>query len=404
MTAAPVAPELAVTGLTVRFAGLTALDDVGFTVTPGSMHALIGPNGAGKSTCFNVLSGVYRAAAGSVRLGGTELTGLPPHRIAALGVARTFQNLALSPRLSTADNLMLGRHRLTRAGFVACGLRLPAARREERRHRARVAEIAEFVGVAEHLDRPVGLLPYGVQKRVELARALCLEPRVLLLDEPVAGMNAPERRAMAAVLRQVRASLGISILLVEHDMDLVARLADEVTVLDFGRRIATGTPAAVRRDPQVIRAYLGTPRTATAGAAETVGTTDTAGTADTVETAGAAGAADTAGTADTAAGIAGAAGTAGTAAGADGAAGIAGTAARTADTAGTADAATGTDRTADTAGSAGAAGTADTVGTASRTAGAAGADGTGGTAGAGASGEVDEAAGASAAAGEGEQR
>ncbi|MEU6033858.1 ABC transporter ATP-binding protein [Actinomadura sp. NPDC047616] len=264
MTAAPefVAPELAVTGLTVRFAGLTALDDVDFTVTPGSMHALIGPNGAGKSTCFNVLSGVYRATSGSVRLGGTELTGLPPHRIAALGVARTFQNIALSPRLSTADNLMLGRHRLTRAGFVACGLRLPAARREERRHRARVAEIAEFVGVAGHLGHPVGLLPYGVQKRVELARALCLEPRVLLLDEPVAGMNAPERRVMATVLRQVRASLGISVLLVEHDMDMVARLADEVTVLDFGRRIVTGTPASVQRDPRVVRAYLGTGKSA----------------------------------------------------------------------------------------------------------------------------------------------
>ncbi|GLZ14075.1 hypothetical protein Acsp04_43100 [Actinomadura sp. NBRC 104425] len=452
MTAAPIAPELVVTGLTVRFAGLTALDDVGFTVTPGSVHALIGPNGAGKSTCFNVLSGVYRAAAGSVRFGGTELTGLPPHRIAALGVARTFQNLALSPRLSTADNLMLGRHRLTRAGFVACGLRLPAARREERRHRARVAEIAEFVGVAEHLGRPVGLLPYGVQKRVELARALCLEPRVLLLDEPVAGMNAPERRAMAAVLRQVRASLGISILLVEHDMDLVARLADEVTVLDFGRRIATGTPASIRSNPQVIRAYLGTPGTTTwtadtvetPGAAGAAGTAaGTGGTAGAVGSAGAGGTADAVGTASRiagaagtreTAGTAGAAGTAGTAAGADGTAGTAGSAgiagaadavgtasrtagaagtgetAGTAGAAGTAGTAAGADGTAGTAGSAGAAGAADAVGTVSRIAGTAGTSGTagtagaGGAAGAGVSGEVDGAAGASAAAGEGEQR
>ncbi|MGI5166534.1 ABC transporter ATP-binding protein [Spirillospora sp. CA-253888] len=250
-------PELVVRGLTVRFAGLTALDEVGFTVRPGTLHALIGPNGAGKSTCFNVLSGVYRAAAGSVRFGDAELTSLPPHRIAALGVARTFQNLALSPHLSTADNLMLGRYRLTRTGVVAAGLRLPSARREERRHRARVEEIAEFVGIAAHLATPAGLLPYGVRKRVELARALCVEPRLLLLDEPVAGMNGAERQEMAATIQQVRAALGLSVVLVEHDMGMVARLADEVTVLDFGKRIAGGAPEQVRRDPAVIRAYLG---------------------------------------------------------------------------------------------------------------------------------------------------
>jgi ABC-type branched-subunit amino acid transport system ATPase component len=250
--------ELLVDGLTVRFGGITALQDVSFSVAAGSVHALIGPNGAGKSTCLNVLSGVYRARAGSVRYAGQELTRLRPHHIARLGVSRTFQNMAVSVRETVRDNLLLARHRLMRAGFVAAGLRLPVARRELVGHDDRIVEVAELLDLAEHLAEPVHVLPYGMRKRVELARALCAEPKLLLLDEPVAGMTGEESSARARAIAAVRHELGISVLVVEHDMAFVMGIADQVTVLDFGRRIAGGTPAEVRRDPAVLRAYLGT--------------------------------------------------------------------------------------------------------------------------------------------------
>jgi branched-chain amino acid transport system ATP-binding protein len=248
---------LRVDRVSVRFGALVALDAVSFTVEPGTIHAVIGPNGAGKSTCLNVLSGVYRPHAGSVYLGEHELTRLRPHRIARLGVARTFQNIELSGAQTVEDNLLLGRHHLMRAGLVATALGLASVSREERRHRGRVREIADFLGLSPALDRRAALLPYGLRKRLEVARALALEPRVLLLDEPVAGMDAAETAEMARAVLAVRAELGVTVVLVEHDMGIVTRIADRVTVLDFGRRIFDGSSEAMASDPAVVAAYLG---------------------------------------------------------------------------------------------------------------------------------------------------
>ncbi|NNH71764.1 ABC transporter ATP-binding protein [Nocardia uniformis] len=249
---------LEISQLTVRFGGITALADVGFRVASGELVGLIGPNGAGKTTLFNCLTRRYTPDAGAITYAGAPLLDQPPHALARLGIARTFQNLGLFPRLSVRDNVLVGAHHRAGAGFLSAGLRLPRVRREEARLRAEVDELLERLELSDVADHLAAGLPFGTLKRIELARALAVRPRLLLLDEPVNGLSHGEVDEFAARLRDLRADFDLTVIVVEHHMGFVMNTCDHVVCLEFGRVIADGEPEAVQRNPAVVAAYLGT--------------------------------------------------------------------------------------------------------------------------------------------------
>jgi len=252
-------PLLAVEHLSIAFGGLAALSDVSVAVGEGEIVALIGPNGAGKTTVFNVVTGLYRPGRGRVTFAGADLLRLAPHRIARLGLGRTFQNTEVFRALATVDNVLVGEHPRLRAGVLAAACWLGAVRREETAARARARTLLARVGLGDVADVPAGDLPLGSQKRLELARALAGGPRLLLLDEPAGGLNPTETRTLMDLLRGLRDELRLTIFVVEHDMDFVMGISDRVAVLHHGRKIAEGTPRAIAADPAVIEAYLGSP-------------------------------------------------------------------------------------------------------------------------------------------------
>ncbi len=253
---------LTISGLCMDFGGLRAVDHLDLQVSRGGIAALIGPNGAGKTTVFNCVTGVYRPSSGSItvrdRAGAENLLGTrPPHQVTSLGVARTFQNIRLFRAMTTLENVMMGRHRHLKAGITGALFRPPSVREEEERILQDSWTLLRRIGIERYVNEPAGALPYGAQRRLEIARALATEPYLLLLDEPAAGMNPNETGRLMDLIREIRAEFDLSILLIEHDMQLVMRLAEEIFVMDYGRLIARGDPTSVRSNPDVIRAYLG---------------------------------------------------------------------------------------------------------------------------------------------------
>jgi len=243
--------------IAIRFGGIRAVDAVSFAVEPGEVFSIIGPNGAGKTTIFNLISRIYAASSGRLFFQDRDITEVPPYRIAGLGIARTFQNIELFANATLLQNLLIGRHCHAATSVLAQLAFLPAARRDEIRHREKVEEVIAFLGLERYRDTLIANLPYGVRKVVELGRALCIEPKLLLLDEPSSGLNVEETEGMGFWIEDIKKDLGITVIMVEHDMNLVRMVSDKVMALNYGRVIALGTPDEVQSHPEVIRAYIG---------------------------------------------------------------------------------------------------------------------------------------------------